>query len=63
MFSPYSGTSDLLQILSRKCFDAHPKKKVSHKRETKVRLWTHSSDMDIRGNQDVIPLEHVAFQR
>ena len=63
MSSPYSGTSDLLQSPSMKCFDGHPKMKVSYKRERRVCLWTQSTDNDIQGNQDVIPLEHVAHQR
>ena len=43
-------------------FNNHPMKKVSHKRETEVHLWTQSSDMDTKDNQDAIPLEHVVSQ-
>ena len=63
MSSPYSGTSDLLQNPSMRCFYDHPIKKVSHKSKTEDRLWTQSLDMDIQGNQDVIPPEHVAHQK
>ena len=45
-----------------RCFVDHPMKKVSHKRDIEVHLWTQSSDVDIRGNQDAIPSEHVAPQ-
>ena len=47
MSSPYLGTSDLLQSLSMRCFDGHPMIKVSHERETRVRLWKQSVDEDI----------------
>ena len=40
---------------SMRCFGDHLIKKVSHKRKTEVRLWTQSSDMDMKGNQDAIP--------
>ena len=30
-------------------------KKVSHRKETEVRPWTQSSNVDKRGNQDAIP--------
>ena len=63
MSSPCYGTLDLLQSPSKGYFDSHPKMKVSHKRETRVRLWTQSADEDNWGNQDVIPLGHVAHQR
>ena len=63
MSSPYSRTSNLLQSPSIRCFDGHPMMKVSHKRETRIRFWTQSAYEDNRGNQDVIPLGHVAHQR
>ena len=59
MSSPCYGTSDLLQSPSKRCFDGHPKIKVSYKRKTRVRLWTHSADEYIRGNQDEIPSERA----
>ena len=63
MLSPCLGASDLLQSPNMRCFGDHPMKKVSHKRETEVRLWTQSSDMDMRDNQDAIPSEHVVSQK
>ena len=51
-----------MQSLSIRCFNDHPMKKVPHKRETEVHLWTQFSDMDTKDNQDAIPLEHVASQ-
>ena len=63
MSSPYSGTLDLLQSSRKGCFDGYPKMKVSHERETEARLWAQSSDGDIRGNQDAIPLKCVAPRR
>ena len=50
---------DLLQSLSMRCFGAYPMKKVSYRKETEVRPWTQSLDVDKRGNQDAIPVEHV----
>ena len=55
MSLPCEGTSNLLQSLSKGCFDDHPKKKVSHKRETRVHLWTLSSDVHSQGSQDALP--------
>ena len=63
MSSPYSGTLDLLQSPSMRCFGDHPMKKVSHKRVAEVHLWTQSLDVDIWANQDAIPSEQVAHRR
>ena len=59
MSSPCPGTSDLLQSPSMRCFDNHPMKKVSHKRKTRVRLWTQATDKDNRGSQETPYLECV----
>ena len=56
--SPCLGISNLLQSSSMRCFGVHPIK-VSHKKETEVRLWTQSSNVDNWGNQDAIPTKHV----
>ena len=63
MSSPCLGTLDILQSLSIRCFGAHPMKKASHRKETKVHLWTRSSNVDKQGNQDVKPVEHVVSRK
>ena len=45
---------------SKGFFDAHPKMIVSHKRETRIHLWTLSLDAHRQGSQDALPWEHVA---
>ena len=55
MSSPCLGISDHLQSLSKGCFNGHPKKKVSHKRESRVYLWTQSTDEHNQGSQDALP--------
>ena len=60
MSSPCYGTSDLLQSPSKECFDNHPKMKVSHKSEMRVRLWTLSSDAHSQGSQDALPVRDRA---
>ena len=59
MSSLYSGTSNLLQSPSMKCFDDYPMKKMSHKRETKVHIWTYSVDEGNRGSQETPPSKRV----
>ena len=54
---------DLLQSLSMRCFGAYPMKKVSYRKETKVRPWTQSSDVDKWGNRDVIFTECVVSRK
>ena len=38
-------------------------KKVSHRKEIEVYLWTQSLDMDTRDNQDATPSEHVVSRK
>ena len=46
-----------------RCFGAHHMKKVFHRKETEVRPWIQSSDMDKWGKQDVTPAERVVSRR
>ena len=59
MSSLYLGISDLLQSPSMGCFDVHSIWRVSHRSETKFRLWTQSSDADKQGSQDALPVGRV----